>query len=428
MSIALTLGILAFLYVLPLLLALFVLRFKQSMKVPRFAEIDPSWLDAKWVARVKVAIEQLEPEGFVLRSYFDGMAPKNAPIGIRCAAVLAKADTGELAQIAVADRLGAGGQIETVTVTIISLKAGAKRVATTNGDMPAIFMRPKSHVGAALPMVHNASTLYRAHRTICAKSIGERTRGQLPPTGTEVKQLAHEAWEEFAYQSKRGLMRETEKDTYGLTWFGAFRGVWKLHPRFIGYHRRQAEATALRTLAELGIEPEPAPDALTVDSLRRSPEATAFIDAAHERYELEAERLRTQWKLDQAASMNADLESGVTTYHFADGRRVIADIYVLGSWSRSAKSWEWAWNNPNVPAALKHGADRVREVGQEIGIDEMTWGFVPAPEVHMGTWMAALAAKALDTGGVLPLPPEADAEVVLFIALQNIRVVQPNAA
>ena len=428
MSIALTLGILAFLYVLPLLLGLFVLRFKQSMKVPQFAVIDPSWLEAKWVTRAKGAIDQLEPEGFVLRSYFDGMAPRNAPIGIRCAAVLVKADTGEMAQVAVADRLATSGQVETVTITIISLKAAGKRVATTNGDMPGIFIRPKSSHGVALPMLHNAATLYRAHRKVCAKHVGERARGQLPPVGTEVKQLAHDAWEEFAYQAKRGLMRETEKDTYGLTWLGAFRGVWKLHPRFIGYHRGQTESKALRMLAEFGIEPDPVPDTISFDEPARSPEATAFIDAARERYEIEAERLRTEWKLDQAATMNADLDTGLTTYHFADGRRVIADIYVLGSWSRSAKSWEWAWNNPNVPDALKQRANRVREIGEELGIDEMTSGFVPAPEIHVGTWMAALAAKALETGGVLPLPPEADTEVVLFIALENLRIVQPNAA
>jgi hypothetical protein len=126
--------------------------------------------------------------------------------------------------------------------------------------------------------------------------------------------------------------------------------------------------------------------------------------------------------------MNADMDSGEVTYHFADGRRVVADMYILGSWSRSAKSWEWAWNNPNVPEGLKHGAARVREIGAQVGVEEMTWGFVPAPEVHMGAWMAGLAAKALDTGPVLPLPPEADTEVVLFVALQNIRSIQTSAA
>jgi hypothetical protein len=428
MSTALTLGIVAFLYVLPLLLGLFVLRFKQSMKAPQFNPIDPAWLDGTWVARIKAAIEHLEPEGFAVRSYFDGIVPKNAPIGVRCAAVLVRTETGEKAQVAVADRIDDGGKVETVTIIIISLKAGVKRVATMNGDMPGIFVRPKSFIGTALPMLHNAATLYRVHRKICAKHIGERTRGQLPPTGTEVKQLAHEAWEEFAYQARRGLMRETEKDTYGLTWIGAFRGVWKLHPRFLGYHRRQTEAKALRVLAEFDIQPDPAPDVTIVDGRPLSVEAAAFIQAARERYELEASRLRTEWQLDQAASMNADLATGVATYQFADGRSVVADLYVLGSWSRSAQSWEWAWNNPNVPAALKHGADRVRDIGQEIGIAEMTSGFVPAPTVDTGTWMAALAAKALETGGVVPLPPEADADVVLFVALQNLRLVQTSAA
>jgi hypothetical protein len=223
-------------------------------------------------------------------------------------------------------------------------------------------------------------------------------------------------------------MRETSKDSYGLTWFGSARGVWKLHARFKGFHQRQTETQALRLLAEFGIEPDPVLETPPHLGQKLTPEAGAFVLAARERYAAEADRLRSEWKVDQATSMGADLETGLVTYQFADGRQVLADIYVLGSWSRSAKSWEWAWKNPNVPDALKQGANRVREIGEKLGLEEMTVGFVPAHQVEHGAFLAALAANALQTGGVLPLPPEADAEVVVFVALQNLRTVQSTAA
>ena len=130
------------------------------------------------------------------------------------------------------------------------------RVATTDSDMPSVFLRPREHVGYMFPMVHNVTTLWRAHRALCTRHAGNTKRGGLPTEGSEVRRLAQDAANEFAFQAKRGMMTAVDANSYRPTWRGAIYGVWKLHPRFIGLHRGRMRTRALRLLAELGISPD----------------------------------------------------------------------------------------------------------------------------------------------------------------------------
>ena len=383
MTLFVVLGILGFLYVLPLLLGLLLLRFGPANKVPKLAAVDPSWLDASWVKRARVPIEQLTERGFVLRVYVDGMALRNAPTGVRCAALLTNEATGDLAQIAVADQLDDSGKPTTVTITMLSRSDGPKRVATMNGDMPSFFVRPKAHVGTALPMLHDAATLHVAHVALCTRHLGESARGKLPPAGAEVSHLLREAAEEFAYQAARGLMRPSGPRSYTLTWRGAFRGVRQLHPRFSAGHRRRAHEKGTRLLGELGITPDPAPIDATPDvgTVDLSPEMQAFVARACEESDAATARLHTEWQIGQAPGFDADMSAGVVRFHFPDGRLILADFQIIGTWA-GRSSWEWAWNNPNVASAVKPDADRVREFGERSGIDYLSTGFAAAPTIE----------------------------------------------
>jgi hypothetical protein len=46
----------------------------------------------------------------------------------------------------------------------------------------------------------------------------------------------------------------------------------------------------------------------------------------------------------------------------------------------------------------------------------------------MAAYLAALAAKVVGATGVLPLPPDAEADVIAFVALSNLRTVRTSAA
>jgi len=249
-------GVVAALYVLPLGLAVFALRFRWRAKLPAVAAVDAAWLDKRWTDGARATLEQLAGLGFVLRTYVDGIAPKKSPTGVRCVAVLANESTGDMAQIAIADRHDAQGEIEQITLPIFTFRAGSTRIATSNSDTPGVFVRPRDHVVHAFPMLHNVATLYKAHRGICERHAGTR-RGEIPAAGSEARQTNRDTAEEFAYQAKRGMMRATPDGDYESTWRGAFHSVWKLHPRFLGGHKRRMHLSGLRLLEELGITLDP---------------------------------------------------------------------------------------------------------------------------------------------------------------------------
>jgi hypothetical protein len=245
-------GAVATLYVLPLLLAVLALRFKWRAKVPTVTAVAAAWLDKRWTDGARATLEQLTEQGFVLRTYLDGIAPKTSPTGTRCVALLANESTGDMAQVAIVDRLDDDGEVEQITLPIFTFRAGSKRVATSNSDTPGLFLRPRDHVAHAFPMLHDVATLYKAHRAICESHVGTR-RGELPASGNEVTQTKRDTAEEFAYQATRGMMRPTREGDYEATWRGASRSVWKLHPRFVRGHKRRMRARGLRILQELGI-------------------------------------------------------------------------------------------------------------------------------------------------------------------------------
>ena len=185
----------------------------------------------------------------------------------------------------------------------------------------------------------------------------------------------------------------------------------------------------MRLLGELGITPDPAPIETTPDvsMVELSPEMQAFVDSACEESDAATARLQTEWQLGQATGFDADMTTGVVRFHFPDGRLILAEFQIIGTWARRS-SWEWAWNNPNVAAAVKPDAERVREFGEKSGIGYLATGFAVAPTIEIAAYFAALGTKVIDAGPVIPLPPDASAEVVAFVALRNVRAVKPNAA
>lgn len=249
-------GIVATVYVLPLLLALLTLRFRWRAKVPNVAAVDAAWLDKRWTDAGRGVLAELTELGFVFRTYVDGIAPKTSPTGIRCVALLANESTGDVAQVAIADRLDDHGEVKQIALPIFIRRAGSKRVATSNSDTPGVFVRPRDHVAHAFPMLHDVSALYNAHRAVCERHVGPG-RGELAAPGGEVKQTNSDTAEEFAYQTRRGLMRFTPEGDYEVTWRGSIHSVWRLHPRFVSGHKRRIHARGLRLLQELGMTPDP---------------------------------------------------------------------------------------------------------------------------------------------------------------------------
>ena len=102
-------------------------------------------------------------------------------------------------------------------------------------------------------------------------------------------------------------------------------------------------------------------------------------------------QMRTQaaiemWGLDTAA-WNADLDAGTITFTNAEkGLIVTAPVQVVGTYNTEDGTWLWGWDHPSVPEPLGEHARRVRDFGEQYGLEKLTtrkvavsmdeaWGF-----------------------------------------------------
>ncbi len=77
-----------------------------------------------------------------------------------------------------------------------------------------------------------------------------------------------------------------------------------------------------------------------------------------------------------------------------NGKVVIsADGQIIGSFSSSDLSWEWAWNNPNVEPAMVQSSLKVKEYGEKEGLNYFCEGVLQVPDVSYAAYLAAVGQK-----------------------------------
>ncbi len=84
----------------------------------------------------------------------------------------------------------------------------------------------------------------------------------------------------------------------------------------------------------------------------------------------------------------------------AQGKEAAPRVYpvqVLGTESEQARTWLWAWSNPEsaFPPEQLQAAERLRQYGEEHGIEELTVPRLPLDRVQ-GHLLASLALGVLD--------------------------------
>src|SRR5204863_6511 len=113
-----------------------------------------------------------------------------------------------------------------------------------------------------------------------------------------------------------------------------------------------------------------------------------------------------------------DQHTGVLKLDFPDGAPFEADGQILGSYSPSAKTWEYAWNNPHVDPKVARDSHSVKKLGDRLGIPYMQLGAFPLPGPEIVSYLCAIGLKATDSFGIY----EGEAgPVVVMIMLKNPR-------
>src|SRR5688572_29658030 len=97
------------------------------------------------------------------------------------------------------------------------------------------------------------------------------------------------------------------------------------------------------------------------------------------------------------------------------GSQVLADAQIIGSYSPSGASWEWAWNNPYVEKKMKKDVQQVRKFGLKEKLEYLTAGIVPAPDDKFAAYLSSIAVKVIGSDGVFAGPA---GPITVFLSLK----------
>jgi hypothetical protein len=131
-----------------------------------------------------------------------------------------------------------------------------------------------------------------------------------------------------------------------------------------------------------------------------SPAADHFLAEATAEFNLKQNALKTNWRFGQHKQWGFDQGSGILKLEFADGAELHFDGQILGSYSPSQRSWEWAWNNLWVEPAMARDSKRVKQIGTKFGIAYLQAGLVPLPDGEFVSYLCSIGLKATDSLGV----------------------------
>lgn len=131
-----------------------------------------------------------------------------------------------------------------------------------------------------------------------------------------------------------------------------------------------------------------------------SPEADAYLAAAFEEFNARQRVMKQEWHFDTYERWGFEQLTGTFRLEFADGRQLLAEGQILGSYSATGNSWEWGWHNPYVDPAIARDSQKVKEVGEQLGLPYMTAGVVPVPAEEFVSFLCAIGLKATGSVGV----------------------------
>ena len=157
-----------------------------------------------------------------------------------------------------------------------------------------------------------------------------------------------------------------------------------------------------------------------------SAEAQAYASEALAEWRAKQAALEREWRVGFQETWGFDQSEGVLRLEFQDGSQVMADIQILGTYSRADRSWEWAWNNPNVNRDLARASEAARALGKKLALSHLTAGMVPAPNEETVARLCSIGVKAAGAAGTFRGRASGAIEVVLL--LDRLRVKRPETA
>ncbi len=93
-----------------------------------------------------------------------------------------------------------------------------------------------------------------------------------------------------------------------------------------------------------------------------------------------------------------DHDLGIFTFKF-ESKNLYFKYVDVGSFSRKAKTWFWAWANSDTPQHVTRGLEKVKQLGEEKNFSELTTDLLEGDE-YTGWALTAITAKLLNGIGI----------------------------
>src|SRR5262249_54467653 len=119
-----------------------------------------------------------------------------------------------------------------------------------------------------------------------------------------------------------------------------------------------------------------------------SAQARSFFETAFRRHQELSAYIRKAYRVGEEISCQMSLSEGRLILGFEDGSTVEGEIQAIGSYSAEKATWEWAWNNPNLPEHVKWAVLTAYEYGEKEGILYLTSGIVPTRDEAFATYLS----------------------------------------
>ena len=136
------------------------------------------------------------------------------------------------------------------------------------------------------------------------------------------------------------------------------------------------------------------------DSEKLSPEADRFLAEATKEFNAKQDVLMKEWRFDSFEGWSYDAETGVLALEFSDGKSLVADGQLLGTFSVSDNTFEWAWNSPHFNDTITRDSKLVKDVGKKLQISYTQVGMLPIPGEAFLSYICAIGLKGSDSLGM----------------------------
>ncbi len=153
-----------------------------------------------------------------------------------------------------------------------------------------------------------------------------------------------------------------------------------------------------------------------------SPAADDLLRLAVQEHNLKNDALIREWSFGNVAEWNCDQDTGEFVMVTHDCDTVVADFQAVGSFEKRSRTWEWAWNNPNIDKKLCVDSQLVKAFGKREAISYLTLPMFKTPKTgdvtEYVTYLGAIASKVTAAQGVFPGDI---GDLVLVVTLKNLR-------